>query len=127
DLNNNHTGQVSSGDGNQFNKTHYTSYNQNGFFTRRFRAKKGRTLNISHNLNYRSTQQNFITESENQYFYPSYSNVLFAKLRNQDIPYLQTNLSLSFAEPLSKNWTLRFNNRYEFVKDKQDINTYDKD
>jgi hypothetical protein len=95
------------------------------FLTRRFRAKKGRTLNISHYLNYTKNLQRYITESDYQYYYPSYEDRFFDQLRRQDIPALSINTSANFAEPLSKKLTLRFNNRYEFLKDKQDVGIYD--
>jgi hypothetical protein len=124
---NNKRGAVSKGDGNQFNNTYNNNYNHNLFITRRFRAKKGRTLNLSQSTNYTSNLQRYITESLNQYFYPFNSNRSFNQLRRQDIPTLSATTNLTYSEPLSKKWTLRFNNQYQYLKDVQDIGIFDKD
>jgi hypothetical protein len=47
-VTNNKLGQLSNGAGSQLNKVFNSNYNHNLFLTRRFRAKKGRTLNLSH-------------------------------------------------------------------------------
>jgi hypothetical protein len=124
-VDNSKTGSVSTGMGDQFNNSYSNSYNHNLFLTRRFKAKKGRTLNVAHFLSYSKNLQRYITESDYQYYYPSYEDRFFDQLRRQDVPTLSVNTSLNFAEPLSKALTLRFNNRYEFLKDKQDIGIYD--
>ena len=124
-VDNSKTGSVSTGLGDLFNTSYANNYNHNLFLTRRFKAKKGRTLNFAHFLNYAKNLQRYITESEYQYYYPSYEDRFFDQLRRQDVPTLSVNTSLNYAEPLSKSLTLRFNNRYEFLKDKQDIGIYD--
>jgi hypothetical protein len=125
-INNNKTGLVSKGAGKQFNNTYTDRYNHNLFVTRRFKAKKGRTLNFYNIVNYSKSRQRFITESENQFYVPSFTDSLFNQMRSQDIPTLSVNTNLNFAEPLSKKFTLRFNNKYDFLKDHQDIGIYDK-
>ncbi len=124
-VDNNKIGQLSTGLGDQFNNTYNNNYNHNIFLTRRFKAKKGRTLNITNFLTYTKNLQRYITESDYQYYYPSYEDRSFDQLRRQDVPTLSVNSNANFAEPLSKKLTIRFNNRYEFLKDKQDIGIYD--
>ncbi len=124
-VDNNKTGPLSTGQGDQFNNFYNHNYNHNLFLTRRFRAKKGRTLNIVHFLNHSKNLQRYITESNYQYYYPGFEDRFFDQLRRQEVPAWSVNTSANFAEPLSKNLTLRFNNRYEFVKDQQDIGIYD--
>ncbi|WP_121353871.1 outer membrane beta-barrel protein [Flavisolibacter nicotianae] len=126
-VTNNLLGQVSSGTGSQFNKTYYSSYNHSLTLTRRFREKKGRTLNLSHFLTYTSNLQRYITEAENDYFYPFPYDRDFAQLRRQDLPSLSANTNLNFSEPLSKKMTLRFNNQYNYIKDEQDIAIFNRD
>lgn len=124
-VDNSKTGSVSTGQGDQFNNTYSNNYSHNIYLTRRFKAKKGRTLNFSHSLTYTKNLERYITESDYQYYYPYYEDRFFDQLRRQDVPGLSANAGLSFAEPLSKKLTLRFNNRYEFLKDQQDIGIYD--
>lgn len=123
----NKAGQVSTGNGNLFNNFYNNDYNHTLFLTRRFRAKKGRTLNLTNGLNYRSNLQRYITESESLFFIPAPDALLFEQLRRQDMPTLSTMVNAAFSEPLSKNWTMRINGRYEFLKDEQDITLFDKD
>ncbi|HEX2607675.1 MAG TPA: outer membrane beta-barrel protein [Flavisolibacter sp.] len=124
---NNKTGRISDGDGDQFNTTSRHNYDHNFFLTKRFRAKKGRTLNVYQFLTYSKNLQNYITESDYNYYYPLLQTTSFDQLRRQDIPTLSGQLHVNFAEPLSKKFTLRFNNRYEYVKDNQEIGIFDKD
>lgn len=126
-VTNNKLGGVSSGTGSQLNKVYYNNYNHGFTLTRRFRAKKGRTLNLSHFLNYTGSLQRYITEAENAYLFPFPYERDFAQLRRQDVPSLSVNTNLSFSEPLSKKLTLRFNNQYNYIRDEQDIAIYNQD
>lgn len=120
-------GQVSTGIGSQLNKTYNNNYNHSLTLTRRFRAKKGRTLNLSHYLTYTSNLQRYITEADNAYYYPFPYDRDFAQLRRQSVPSLSASTNLNFSEPLSKMLTLRFNNQYNYLRDEQDIMLYNKD
>lgn len=122
----NKLGTVSSSAGSRFNDAHAASYNHFLSMVRRFKAKKGRTLNVSHSFNYNNNIQRFITETRNDYFYPASYILPFNQLRRQDVPGLTTSINASLAEPISKKWTLRSNTGYSFTEDKQDIGIYDK-
>jgi hypothetical protein len=124
---NSKTGPLSTGLGMQFNKTYAAGYNHNLSVTRRFKAKKGRTLNINHFLTYTNNLQRNITESDNDFYYPFVYERLFNQLRRQDVPSLSINTNFNFSEPLSKKLTFRFNNQYQYIKDEQDITIYNKD
>ncbi len=117
---------VSKSTGDKFNNVYATSYRHSASLSRRFKAKKGRTLNFLHTLNYNSNVQRYITETENEYYYSVNYLLPFNQLRKQDVPSWQASISANWAEPLSKAWTLRFNNSYSFTQDKQDIGIYDK-
>ena len=119
-------GNVSRSAGSRFNKAYAASYNHSVSIVRRFKAKKGRTLNVNHSLNYNTNLQRFITETDNNYFYPANYTLPFYQLRRQDVPNLSASMNANFAEPISKKWTLRFNNGYTFTQDKQNIGIYDK-
>jgi hypothetical protein len=127
DVINSKTGRLSTGVGTQLNKIFNNNYNHNLSLTRRFRAKKGRTLNIYHNLNLTKNLQRYITEAENDYFYPFSISRDFEQLRRQDVPTLSVNTNFNFSEPLTKQLTLRFNNQYQYLNDQQDIAIYAKD
>jgi hypothetical protein len=124
---NNKSGQLSSGLGNQFNNFYSNRYNHNLFLTRRSRHKKGRVWNMYNFVNYNVNLQRYITESDNEYFVPTYTFHEFDQLRRQDAPMFSSNTSLTYAEPLNSKLTLRFNNRHEYLKDKQEIGIFDQD
>lgn len=126
-VENNKAGLVSTGTGNLFNNFYNNDYNHYLFLTRRFRAKKGRSFNLTNSLTYRNNLQRYITETESRFFIPVPDDLLFEQLRRLDIPTLSTTVSAAFTEPLSKNWTMRINGRYELLKDEQDISLFDKD
>jgi hypothetical protein len=126
-VDNNQRGTVSTGVGEQFNNFYANNYNHNLFLTRRFRAKKGRTLNIYQFLTINKNLQRYITESDYEYFFPAPETRTFDQLRRQEVPTLSASLHANWSEPLTKKLTLRFNNRYEFLRDKQEIGIYDKD
>jgi len=126
DVVNNKVGDVSEGTGLQHNNTYGNNYNHNLFLTRRFPAKKGRTLNLAHNLNYQKNLQRYITDSEYEYLYPAQQHLSFDQLRRQLVPALSASVSLNYAEPLSSLLTLRFNNRFEWLSEKQDIGIFEK-
>ena len=124
---NNKLGEVSSGKGNQFNNFYNNRYNHNLFLTRRFRSKKGRSLNFYNFVNYNSNLQRYITESDNYYYVPDTSTASIHQLRRQAAPGFSSNTSLSFAEPLTQKLTLRISERHEYLKDEQDISTFYQD
>ncbi|HEV7330317.1 MAG TPA: outer membrane beta-barrel protein [Flavisolibacter sp.] len=124
---NNKTGQLSQGEGVQRNRNYTNSYNHNIFITRRFRAKKGRTLNFSNYTYYNSNLQRYITEAQNSFYYPLPYDSDFSQLRRQEVPSLSVNTNLNFSEPLTKTLTFRFNNQYQFLQDMQDIGIYYRD
>ena len=85
------------------------------------------TLNIYHNLNLTKNLQRYITESENEYYYPFPSDRDFNQLRRQDVPTLSVNTNFNFSEPLTKQLTFRFNNQYHYLSDQQDVAVFNKD
>jgi hypothetical protein len=124
---NNKTGNLSSGLGMQLNKIFNNNYNHNVSLTRRFKAKKGRTLNVYHNTSLTKNLQRYITEADNEFYYPNVYHVDFDQLRRQHVPTLSINTNLNFSEPLTKALTLRFNNQYHYLNDQQEIAIYNKD
>jgi hypothetical protein len=126
-VENNKTGLISQGIGDQFNRFYSNNYNHSIFLTRRARSKKGRTWNLNNTVNFNKNLQRYITESENEYFIPSFSEREFNQLRRQNTPGISSNTNLSYSEPITTKLTFRVNGRHEYLKDKQDIGIYDKD
>ncbi len=124
---NNKTGLLSRGLGNQFNRFYANRYNHSIFFTHRSPKKKGRQWNLNNFTNYNKSLTRYITESLNEYYVPVYRQLPFDQLRRQDVPYFSTNANISFAEPVNDKLTLRWNNRYEYSQEEQDISIFDKD
>jgi hypothetical protein len=126
-LTNNKVGNISRGQGNQFNNFYGNRYNHSISLTRRFKAKKGRSFNLYNYVYYNGNLQRYITESDNYYQVPDNDTSIIRQLRRQDAPGLNSLLTMSLTEPLTKKLTLRINERYDYLKDKQDIGTYNID
>jgi hypothetical protein len=126
-LTNNKAGNISSGQGNQFNNFYGNRYNHSLSLTRRFKAKKGRSLNFYNYVYYNGNLQRYITEADNNYYVPDTTNSIIRQLRRQDAPGLNSISTATITEPLTKKLTLRINERYDFLKDKQDIGTFNFD
>lgn len=123
-LTNNKVGDISSGQGNQFNNFYSNRYNHSLSLTRRFKSKKGRSLNLYNYVYYNVNLQRYITESDNYYYVPDTTTGIIRQLRRQDAPGLNSLSTFTITEPLTKKLTLRINQRHDFLKDKQDIGTY---
>lgn len=126
-LTNNKHGLISQGDGVQFNDFSAKRYNHQFFLTRRFKAKRGRTFNLNHVANVNNNANDYVTEALNEYYFPGSRQQLFNQLRAQDMPSFSQNTTAVFAEPLSKGLTARFNARYEYLRDKQEVSIFEKD
>lgn len=126
-LTNNKRGSISQGAGSQFNDFTSKRYNHQVFLTRRFKAKKGRTLNLNHFANINNNDNDYITESVNDFFVPVVRRQVFNQLRNQYMPYTLVSTNLVFAEPLTKKLTLRMSTRYDYIRDVQEIGIFDRD
>ena len=126
-INNNKTGLISEGEGQQFNNFYSHRYNHQVFLTRRFKAKKGRTLNVNNFVNFNDNLNRYITESDLEYYIPTYRTKEFNQLRKQETPNLSVNSSASFSEPLNKSFTARFTTRYDYLRDQQEIGVFDKE
>lgn len=126
-MENNHAGLISQGTGNRFNNFYSNRYNHSLFLTRRFGAKKGRSLNINNFVTYNNNLNRYLTETDLEYFLPLHRLEEYDRLRRQDNPNLSINSSASIAEPIGKKFTARFTLRYDFARDQQDIGIYDKD
>lgn len=124
-VNNSQLGLLSESSGttgtNQFNG----SYSHELFITKKFRHKEGRIINLRQSLSYENTLQRTTTEALNRYFYQT-DTLLFEQLRRQNIPTLTAANSLNLSEPLSAKWLLRFNNSFQYYKERQQIATFEK-
>lgn len=102
-----------------------TGYSHNFSYNHNF-AKKERTLYISHRLSIGNTDNNQYNDIEDTFYKTTpYSNIL-NQLRDRDGSNFSTNLQVNYNEPLSKSLGLRFTNNIEYFKDKDLLNTYNK-
>jgi uncharacterized protein Veg len=118
---------LSRADGSQINGTENNIYSHTISYSKRYKSKPGRILNISQSLNYKSIFYKTINESVNYYFYPNIDTLLFDLYRRQNYPTLIANGAVNIAEPLSKKLTLRWNNSGDYIQESQGINSYNKD
>ncbi|SJZ33051.1 TonB-dependent receptor [Sediminibacterium ginsengisoli] len=122
---NNKLGALTNVDGSSnsdaFNRAYYHSFS----LTRRFR-KKTRNLSIYHSLNLATNPVNYITETDNDFFYPTSYTTFFRQLRTTNAPSTSMNLNANYSDQLSKIVTLRINQRVDYGKQVQDVYTFGK-
>ena len=102
------------------------AYNYNVSLTHRFAGKKGRNISFYHYFNYTRNPVDNINESINNYLYPSANTLLVAQLRSTNSPSTNANFNMNYSDQLSKNLTLRFNERLDYTNSAQLIGIYAK-
>ena len=108
----------------------YTDGHSNFFsdvltYSRRYK-KTGRALSMTQVLNHNENPASMVTESFNNYIYPTSSKVLFQQLRSTMAPSTNLFVFVNYSEPLSKKLTLRLNPFITYQKNEQAVLTYGK-
>src|SRR5258705_3637571 len=122
--NNNKTGPLGDGDVNQYNNGNTYIYRHGIAITRLSRKKKGRRFNINHNLDINNRYNDYMSESDINYYYPVAYDSLYSQLRKERIPRTDIMTMFNYSEPLNKHFTMRLAGRYEYSKLNNGINTY---
>ena len=122
--NNSKIGQLSDGDVNQYNDATTRIYRHGIAITRLSKKKKGRRLNINHNLDINNRFNNYISESDISYYYPVVYDSLYSQLRKERIPRTDVMFMFNYSEPFSKHFTMRLAGRYEYSKLHNGVGTF---
>ncbi len=101
------------------NYSHYITY------SRRSASKKGRKFNISHDLSWKSRNNQALTSSLIDYKYPAIIDSAFNQQRKEQIPTLGAGISGNYSEPLAKHLSVRIDAKYNYEHLKNSITTYD--
>ncbi|MES2002936.1 MAG: outer membrane beta-barrel protein [Bacteroidota bacterium] len=120
---NNKFGSVSNTSGLGKTNGRNESYNYSISYTHRF-PKSKKSLAIYHNVNYTRNPIDNISESVNQYIYPSVSTILVQNFRVNNSPTTSASFSANYSDQLSKNLTLRINERFEYSNQAQLVSVY---
>lgn len=121
---NNITGPLSNGDINLRNDSKINTYRHNFSLTRLSKVKKGRRFTIGHDLDYRNSQFDNLSNSENHFMYPVLFDTSIQQMRLERIPTTDLDVYFNYSEPLSKRLTLRLATRYDLIKYNNNISTY---
>lgn len=124
--NNSRIGPLSEGDIIQNNDGNLYWYRHNVSLTRLSKTKKGRRFNFNHNLDINNRFNDYMSESDIQYFYPANYDSIYAQLRKEKIPRTDAITSFNFSEPLDKHFTLRIGGRYEYGRFNNGVSTYNR-
>lgn len=118
---------INTGAGVLYSRAVNNVFNQNANLSRQFK-KKGRNLYISESLEFIDNPNNNTTESLNSYYSAGPSPVImpFNQLRSSKSPSTSLWITENYTDPLSKTVTIRFNNRFNYLKQSNDIFTYGK-
>ncbi|MBV9986377.1 MAG: outer membrane beta-barrel protein, partial [Chitinophagaceae bacterium] len=120
----NKLGLLSNGNTLQSGNNHTDNINQNFTLTHRWRHKSSRTISLNESFNYNVNPYYYITESDNQFYYPSAYNQLINQMRLSRSPTTVASISTMYSEGLGKKWVLRLNNRVEYLRNAQQLFTY---
>lgn len=120
---NNKLGPVNTVNGNTYNYGKTEGYNYNLSFTHRFRHTR-KSLSLFHYLNYNRNPVDNLNESINHYLYPFANTVLVQQYRINNSPATNSSFSASYSDPLTKNLTLRINERFDYTNQAQLVAVY---
>ena len=123
---NNKVGPLSVGDVDQFNDAKTYVYRHNVAITRLSKKKKGRRLNINHNVDINNRYNDYMSESDISYYYPVAYDSLYAQLRKESIPRTDIMNMFNYSEPLDKHFTIRLAGRHEYSKINNGVSTYNR-
>jgi hypothetical protein len=110
----NKAGDLSMGNILQNNPSQTNYYRQIFMYTKLSKTKKGRRLNIYHELSYNNRKNDYTTESLINYYNPVPYDSTLAQLRMERIPRTDAVLQFNYSEPLTKIITARIGGRYEY-------------
>lgn len=119
-------GPLNNGAGLLTTQGHTKNYSEVFTMSHRSRKVKGRALSVTQWITYGSNPLATITESNNDYQYPSAATVLFQQLRSTNAPSTYANLSVGYSTPIGTRFTLRLNPDLSYQKDEQVVMNYGK-
>lgn len=123
---NNKLGQLSGGNVFQYNPAKTYSYRHGIYVTRLSKTKKGRRFNLNQNLDVNNRLNDYSTESDQRFYYPTTYDSSLSQLRVERIPRTDVVTALLYSEPLSKKFTLRFGGRHEYSQVRNTVSTFNK-
>lgn len=124
--NNNKLGSLSAGNIFQYNPASTYYYRHNVSITRLSKIKKGRRFNFNQDLDINNRFNDYSTEYNLRFFYPTVYDSMLSQLRVERIPKTDVVTSLLYSEPLSKKFTLRLGGRHEYSQLYNTVNTFNK-
>lgn len=107
-------------------KANNSTYGYNFSLTKNLAGKRTRTFSLYHSLSRDDNPSDNITESVNDYLYPSPYTMVFEQLRSNRTPAINANMNASYNDQLTKKLSLRLTTRYTYSKTNQDIFTFGK-
>ena len=124
--NNNKIGPLSEGGVIQNNDANTYWYRHSVSISRASKKKKGRRFNINHNLDINNRFNDYMSESDINYFYPVAFDSAYAQLRKERIPRTDASTNFNYSEPVSKKFTVRIGGRYEYSRFNNGVSTYNR-
>ena len=102
------------------------SYNHELTYNRVFK-KKGRTLFMSNNLSIGDIDHDQVNNAENVFYNGQTTVTTLNQNREKRTNNRQSSLQLNFTEKLSKQFSVRISNYFNYFKNNDDLTTYDWD
>jgi hypothetical protein len=120
----NYIGPLSTGLISLKNESKINTYRHNFSFTRLSKQKKGRRFTFGHDFDFRNTENDNYSNSQNHIVNPALFDTTILQLRLERVPTTELAVFFNYSEPLGKQVTLRFATRYDLLKYNNDISTY---
>jgi hypothetical protein len=124
--NNNKTGPLSEGDLLQNNDANTYWYRHSFNMSKLSKKKKGRRVNIGHNLDINNRFNDYTSASDISYFYPTAFDSAYSQLRKERIPRTDASFNFNYSDPIGKKFTIRIGGRYEYSKFNNGVSTFNK-
>ncbi|MEO7984298.1 MAG: outer membrane beta-barrel protein [Bacteroidota bacterium] len=121
---NNKIGPLSVGHLTQYNDGKLFWYKHSIAITRLSKKKKGRSFNLVHSLDINNRYNDYMSESQVRYFYPSLYDSTYAQLRQERIPRTDAVTTFNYSDPIDKHFSFRMAGRYEINKITNAVDTY---
>ena len=125
-TNNSKLGVLNNGSGNLYTDGHTNFVSEVLSYSHLSLKKKGRALSMTQVFNYNQNPVATITESFNNYLYPTGSSILFQQLRSTQTPATNLFLFVNYSDPVTKQLTLRLNPSITYQKNEQAVLTFGK-
>jgi hypothetical protein len=102
------------------------SYSHDFSYNKRFK-KKGRFMFVNNYVSIGHNNTDQYNDVNNTFYNGQTTHSTLNQLRKRDATNLSANLNMNYTESLSKKWNLRLANSFSWFRNKDEVNSFDRD